>query len=383
MLDIKTLDEASLSLICEQRWQEGDALDFKLQLPGREDKARREFLKDVCAFANAGGGTIIFGVIEEDGAAKCLAPIYTEGADAAILRLGQIIDSGIEPRLQGWRFNAINVQGGYALALRVPASFDGPHRYSVNDASRFVMRSGRHTVDLTYAQLRAAFGTTATLLERAREFRKARLEAIPGIQTPKTMRPGPLTVVHLIPIESMAERRSIDVTPFYYDHSQLTFSDWGGGSRILNLDGAMAHVSEEQHTLTYALLFRSGLIEVARYSGMTINDDKTIPSLTIADFMREAVPKMADILIRAGRAGPAIVAFSILRVNGWHMALNTQSVARPPDRPDLVFPEAWIDDIEALPDVDDIVKPILDLLWQAYGHPMCNYYREGKWAPRR
>lgn len=383
MIDIEGMDAKGLSLVCEQRWQEGDTLDFKRTLPGRDDRGRRELLKDVCAFANAGGGVLAFGLVDEEGAAKELAPITDEGPDAAILRVGQIIDAGIEPRLRGWRLKPVDVEGGYVLLLRVPASFDGPHRYVVNDASRFVMRSGRHTVDLTYQQLRSAFGSTSTLLDRARAFRNSRLEVIPTIGTPLKLKPGPLTVVHLIPIEAMAARASVDVTPFYYDHSALSFSDWGGGSRILNLDGIMSHISGEQHTMTYSLLFRSGALETTRFSGLTINDDKTIPSLTIADFMREAVPKMAGIARKAGLSGPAIVAFSMLRVGGWHFAVDENYIAGPPDRNDLIFPEAWIEDIESLLEVDAIVKPILDLLWQSYGQPSCKYYRDGKWAPRR
>jgi len=383
-VNIDEVSAAQLKLMCDQHWSESGTMDFKRTLPAKDDRGRREWLKDVCAFANAGGGTIYLGIDEKDGAADSISPITDESSDAAILRLGQIVDAGVEPRLRGVRFKPVEVAGGFVLVAHLPASFDGPHRYLVNDASRFVMRSGRHTIDMNYQQLRSAFGNTVTLLDRARAFRERRLASVPSVRMPLSLRPGPITLVHLVPIEAMSGRASVDVTPVYYDYSDLSFSDWGGGSRMLNLDGVLSHVSSEEHTNAYTLLFRTGVIESCRFSGLTIRDDTIIPSLTIADFLHDALPQLAKVCRRVGMSGPALFGVAMLRVGEFRLAINQNYVAGPPDRADLVFPEIWIDDVEALPPVDDIVKPILDLLWQAFGHPNCGYYnKDGKYAPRR
>ena len=171
------LDAGQLQQICAQQWQESQTLDFKSQLPTPDSRGRQEFMKDVCAMANAEGGDLVYGVSESNGAADCVVPIVSTNVDAEMRRLNQLF-AGIEPRVQGVRFKRVDVGNGFVLVVRVPFSFDGPHRFSVNNASRFVMRNGTHTSDLTYDQLRSASDRSATLSERARRFRIDRLSMI-------------------------------------------------------------------------------------------------------------------------------------------------------------------------------------------------------------
>jgi predicted HTH transcriptional regulator len=44
-------------------------------LPGTDDKAREEFLEDVCAFANASGGDLVYGLQEKQGHVDCIVPV--------------------------------------------------------------------------------------------------------------------------------------------------------------------------------------------------------------------------------------------------------------------------------------------------------------------
>jgi len=58
----KNLEEWSISTIdslVEQRYPELDALDFKEKMPD-------DFEKDICAFANSGGGFVVFGISGKD-----------------------------------------------------------------------------------------------------------------------------------------------------------------------------------------------------------------------------------------------------------------------------------------------------------------------------
>src|SRR5258708_3965204 len=130
------VDEARLRELCAQHCPESQTLEFKQTLPGLTDQAKSEFLKDVCAFANSEGGELVYGIAEKNGEAKEVCAITDESADAAARRLGQITDARLEPRLVGIRPQEVTIAGGgYVLILRVPASFSGPHRYTVNNAS--------------------------------------------------------------------------------------------------------------------------------------------------------------------------------------------------------------------------------------------------------
>ena len=47
-----------LSALLEAVPAEGQTLEFKAELPPKNDRGRAELLKDVSAFANGGGGTL-------------------------------------------------------------------------------------------------------------------------------------------------------------------------------------------------------------------------------------------------------------------------------------------------------------------------------------
>ena len=58
------IDEQTLQRFCADQTPESMTLEFKQELPGRSEKDRMEFLKDVVALANAAGGDVIYGIAE-------------------------------------------------------------------------------------------------------------------------------------------------------------------------------------------------------------------------------------------------------------------------------------------------------------------------------
>jgi hypothetical protein len=145
------------------------------------------------------------------------------------------------------------------------------------------------------------------------------------------------------------------------------------------LDGVRVHTSSAEATLAYTLAFRSGALESVR-SLSSSSGKQILPSLTIATFVRDAIAKLCDQSRFLGLEGPAVFGVALLGVADHSFALNSQSVSAITDRANLVLPEAWIDDMElATVDVDSVAMPQLNLLWQSYGDPECQYYSKGKW----
>jgi Putative DNA-binding domain len=109
-------------------------LEFKSAAVGGTDKERREFLADVSAFANASGGDIIFGITEQDGIATGAPGITLTDPDQEKLRLGDLIRTGLEPRLTYFDLTWVQLAGalGY-LVVRVPRSWIAPHRVTLQD----------------------------------------------------------------------------------------------------------------------------------------------------------------------------------------------------------------------------------------------------------
>ena len=98
---INQIDEDDLRGLCENKIREKRRLDYKRELPGGDDSARREFAYDIASFANAAGGMIFYGVAEEDGAATEVVGLDINEVDAQISRLQQIVLNGIDPRIAG------------------------------------------------------------------------------------------------------------------------------------------------------------------------------------------------------------------------------------------------------------------------------------------
>lgn len=97
------IDADLLTAACNERWSETETLDFKETLPGIDDRSKQEFAKDVCAFANANGGDLVFGIRDEQGHAAEVTPIdpAANPLDATRRRLGQLLESNIEPKVDG------------------------------------------------------------------------------------------------------------------------------------------------------------------------------------------------------------------------------------------------------------------------------------------
>lgn len=376
------IDSGLLHKLCADQCPESNTLDFKRELPGGLDKDKHELLKDVCALANTDGGDLVYGVEEKAGVASMLIPITNESADAAKRRIFQVLDAGLEPRVQGVRLHHVEVEAGYALVVRVPSSFDGPHCVRTNNNRRFVMRNGTGTTDLTFDQLRAAFDRTATLAERARRFIAARLQLIIDHKTPKPLIAGPIWVVHLVPVAGLAGRHTVDLNTLYSkDFTQFLDNDWGSGSRTFNLDGLVVHPGSHENGGYYAYnhIFRTGAMESASLGGAKRQMQPGTPersivwSLEMSKFFRKSVDNFLEHAKRWGFAGPAVLSVAVLHVGGYELGIGDafQFFSKAAsDRPHLIIPEIWIQSLDTA-EIDSTVRPLMDMLWQAFGAERC------------
>lgn len=59
------ITENDLQILKENSILEGKTIEYKQSLPGNSDSERKEFLADVSSFANASGGDLIYGIVED------------------------------------------------------------------------------------------------------------------------------------------------------------------------------------------------------------------------------------------------------------------------------------------------------------------------------
>jgi hypothetical protein len=129
-------DEAGLQRMVQNKVEESLVLDYKdSKALAQSDHERREIAKDVSAFANSAGGTIIYGISE----AGHLPIAIDAGADPAVHSREwpeNVIDSRIGPRIDGLQIIPVPLEqtspGRVAYVVIIPPSERAPHMASDN-----------------------------------------------------------------------------------------------------------------------------------------------------------------------------------------------------------------------------------------------------------
>ena len=383
------LTEGNFQQICAEQWPETQTLEFKALLPLNDENARQEFRKDVCALANAEGGDLVYGISEQSSRANAVLPLPGTDFDGVKRRLRQILESRIEPRIHGIQFyHCALAGGGFVLELRVPASYDGPHRFGTTE-HRFAIRSDTSTSDMTYDQLRNAFGRGATLLEKAAQFRAARVDKIVVGQTPRKFAPGVVLALHIIPICGLAGRANVDISRLLSDIAVLQLDAQYAWLRVANLDGLVSYPYDDPNGVDCcSQLFRNGCFEVLKnitYDPNPGQDPAWVVGNWVGQQVRNGIETYAKAAPQLGVQGAVVVSLSLSGTEGTVLALNSRSATRLPifdNRLDL--PEVIVEDIAGELNLDAIARPILDVLYQCYGQPRCNLFdKDGKWCPPR
>lgn len=125
-------NEDDLQELIDRGEQESFELEFKVCAAlGRGDSKKDEVSKDISAFANSAGGTIVYGIIERDHRAAGIDVGY-DPDDLSKEWLDQVISSRIHRRIDGIRIKPVELSrsspGKVAYVVFVPESVRAPHQ---------------------------------------------------------------------------------------------------------------------------------------------------------------------------------------------------------------------------------------------------------------
>lgn len=102
-------DEADLQRLIREQITESLTLEYKSSgALAKTDPKKAELSKDVSAFANSAGGTIVYG-IAEDGRSPNMTDEGIDPAEISKEWMEQVINSTIYPKIEGLRINQISL----------------------------------------------------------------------------------------------------------------------------------------------------------------------------------------------------------------------------------------------------------------------------------
>lgn len=365
--------------------REGKQLEFKRELPsGRAGDLK--FLKGITGFANASGGDFIIGLEAAAGVASDVVGVAVD-PDAYKIRLHQLLATNVEPRLPPVDVQEVDCGGGnWVFVVRVIRSWIGPHRVTLDN--HFYVRNSGATVPLGVDELRTVFGLREAGVERIEAFRRERLIKITAGEAPVRLQEGPVAVLHMAPLPSFANRDLIDIVREVANgtHMPLPLRGQGQYARpnllgILNFPG-----DDGQGATGYGQLFRSGAYEGVSVASIH-QGQRYFGSIDFGNMIVESVGRCLRLQASYGIAFPTFAMFSLC--NAAKLSLRMPSDigggyfdTNPPGEEVVSFPEVLIENDGA--DVTEVLRPLLNVIWNAFGFPECNMYSgQGAWTGRR
>jgi hypothetical protein len=275
---LRDIDETVLQALIGEA--EGKTIDFKQERVGAGDGDRKEFLYDVSSFANTIGGDLLFGVAEKDDLASAVPGLYGINPEQEILRLEQMARDGIRPPIAGIASRAVPLtNGGFALVMRIPRSWAGPHQVTYQKAFRFYARdtNGKYPVDVD--GLRVAFVSTSALADQLRSFRAERMAKLQSGAPPAPLQPGAKIMLHVVPYSAAAAGAPFALVAAETDSRYFpTWTDRGGRNVAVTFDGLLATSNANPLPAAqraYTLVTRTGAVEAVA----TIHTFEPLPAL--------------------------------------------------------------------------------------------------------
>jgi len=175
---VLALTEETLRKFLSLGVPEGLYLDYKEGLSGTSEKdAKREFLKDVTAFANAAGGHLFLGVKEpSEGVSVESQLVGLDNGDAVAQDLERLASTAIDPRIPGLRIVRVPLANGRScVAIHIPPSLSRPHMVNYAGHRSFYVRHSESSFPMTTHEVREAVLTSSSAEARARLFVERRL----------------------------------------------------------------------------------------------------------------------------------------------------------------------------------------------------------------
>lgn len=373
--DFEEIDESDIAQLIDAGASEGVRLDFKQQPYGDREADRKEFLKDVSAFANTAGGDLIIGLEEQDLVATAVLPISAEDAAKEAERLENLARDGLEPRIQ-MRIRAVPVANGYVIVCRVAPSWYPPHRVKAYHSNRIYVRGSTGAVEASMDELRRLFLTPVNAREKVEKFVSMRLRLIGASELGVPLAgESDRLVVHVLSLNSLSDGSNvIDIQRAQAAGGYLAPIKATHYTSRINLDGFISFRGQDA-CYGYKQLFRHGAIEETRVNILSEqrSGDRILRISEVEADVINSVLNSIEALRYLQVAPPLVIVATLQNVRGAIPVTNANAVVpdlRPPVYAnDISLPYAVIEEYGAADSYDPMLRPLCDVLWNAAAEP--------------
>lgn len=390
---IDSINSEDINNLIDNQIDERRTLDYKRDLPNKDDNSKAEFCKDVSSFANTVGGYLIFGLAEAtDSDKKGLGypdVQKSKGLDESNLNerthdLEKILVSGLDPRIQGINFKPVHNVGPKGdltvLVVQIPNSWSKPHRVKSTLKAPFWMRHSKGAFDLSTSEIRAAFLSSESAAERTRNFKLQRLSVIYADEAPILCSDKPLAVLHIVPIECLVGGRVLSPEEMTGLYGSVQPLNGGTHEEMFNLDGYT--LLNQQ---SYVQLFRDGSLETVSIGMLNGGEGerKNIPTRLIENSVTRFVFEASKFYRANGINPPLHLSLTLANVRGFAL-LTPRFGVNPPINRDLVHLPGI--ELYELPDhhveAGNLLRPIFDALANAvHLQRSRSYDSDGRFRP--
>jgi hypothetical protein len=391
-IELSKITEADLQGLIINSVSESNSIEYKERLSLNTDTEKKEFLKDLSAFANSSGGDILFGVKAEKGIPKQLVGIEIDNRDFMTLRIEDILRYGIQPRIPYIKIQFVPIKNDMSvLIIRVPKSWLSPHRIIFNKNNEFYLRLSAGSYPMDVDQLRTAFLASETVNKKIENFRLERISKIMGNEIPVLMIDGPKAILHIIPLCSLSKKNNVDLSKVASDpFNKLRPIQYSPFDWRYNFDGFMVFSRDYTSSRSYVQLFRNGITEAVNGGFFRPREEgMTIYPTPLKEETDEAFSRYLKLLKDLDIDPPIVIFMTLIGVKGYSMGIGDQYIYYRGqenmvkiDRDVLFLPEVMIEEYRS--DNETVLKPIYDAIWNACGFERALIYdnKINQWKPQ-
>lgn len=363
------------SLINNEDFRENQFIDYKRTFDFLEAvdklqkvKGKNEFRNDVCSFANADGGNLIFGISEKNGIASSIVPILIKNIDSFELDLRNILLS-IQPSTPNVEFNFITADDGYVVVVHIEKGFFKPYMIVENQTTfRFFIRHGNRKDAMSYSEISNSFLHSASLSEEIKRFRAERLSELLEDNT------GMFGVIQIIPASFTNPADSISMFDFGKSGKlplPVQLSNHIRGKMLPNVDGVWFPSEDGLRDFELLRIFNNGIVELKyNLNTRSYGDEEYLVSLEFFNAIEEIIEGTSEIYKALERHSTMYVCTSIIGCKGyWNYDSRSfgRSAASKVDRDRIVCTPLEIRDILDLKNVKEIIEECKKMTRYALG----------------